>query len=101
MSQFGVIPKPHQPGKWRVIVDLTHRKGRSVNNGIEAELCYLRYTSVDEAVRRSLQMGRGHGTPSWILRWPIESYRTPRRKTSAWYGVGGRALHGHSTTFRP
>ena len=27
-SRFGVIPKPHQPGKWRLIVDLSHPKGQ-------------------------------------------------------------------------
>ena len=72
MSRFGVIPKPHQPGKWRLIVDLSHPKGRSMNDGIEAELCSLRYTSVDEAVRRSLQMGRG----TWLTKLDIEvAYR--------------------------
>lgn len=35
VSRFGVIPKNHQPGKWRLIVDLSHPKGASVNDGIE------------------------------------------------------------------
>ena len=43
--------KPHQPGKWRLIVDLSHPKGFSINDGIEAELCSLKYTSVEEAVK--------------------------------------------------
>ena len=59
VSRFGVIPKPHQPGKWRLIVDLSHPKGASVNDGIDPELCSLVYTSVDEAVNRVLQRGRG------------------------------------------
>ena len=58
VSRFGVIPKPHQPGKWRLIVDLSHPKGASVNDGIDPELCSLVYTSVDEAVNRVLQRGR-------------------------------------------
>ena len=39
------------------------------NDGIEAELCSLRYTSVDEAVRRSMNMGRG----TWLTKLDIEA----------------------------
>ena len=59
ISRFGVIPKPHQPGKWRLIVDLSHPKGGSVNDGIEKELCSLSYASVEAAVRKCLRRGRG------------------------------------------
>ena len=59
VSRFGVIPKPHQPGKWRLIVDLSYPKGASVNDGVDPELCSLTYTSVDEAVQRILRRGRG------------------------------------------
>ena len=38
ISRFGVIPKGHT-GKWRLIVDLSHPKGYSVNNGISKPLC--------------------------------------------------------------
>ena len=34
ISPFGVIPKGHTPGKWRLIVDLSSPKGGSVNDGI-------------------------------------------------------------------
>ena len=50
MSRFGVIEKLHQPGKYRLIVDLSHPEGHSVNDGIEPDLCTLKYTSVDAAV---------------------------------------------------
>ena len=59
ISRFGVIPKNHQPGKWSLIVDLSHPTGASVNDGIEPELCTLKYTSVDEAVRVVLSSGSG------------------------------------------
>ena len=59
VSRFGVIPKSHRPGEWRLIVDLSHPEGASVNDGIEPELCSLSYTSVDEAVRRIRARGRG------------------------------------------
>ena len=51
VSRFGVIPKSHQPGKWRLIVDLSAPRGFSVNDSILLELCSLLYASVDEAVQ--------------------------------------------------
>ena len=47
INRFGVIPKSGQPGKWRLIVDLSHPDGFSLNDGIEPELCSLSYASVD------------------------------------------------------
>ena len=49
INRFGVIPKPHRPGKWRLIIDLSHPKGASVNDGIEPDLCTLSYASIDNA----------------------------------------------------
>ena len=46
-------------------MDLSHPKGKSMNGGIETELCSLRYTSVDEAVYLWIM---GHGSRSFILR---------------------------------
>ena len=50
ISPLGIIPKPHQPGKWRLIVDLSFPEGHSVNNGISPALCSIKYSSVDDAV---------------------------------------------------
>ena len=47
IHRFGVIPKSHQPGRWRLIV---HPDGKSVNDGISSELCSLQYTRVDHVV---------------------------------------------------
>ena len=58
-SRFGVIPKGHQSGKWRLIVDLSAPKGASVNDGIRPELCSLRYASVDDAAEVVLRLGQG------------------------------------------
>ena len=58
-SRFGVIPKPHQPGKWRPIVDLLYLKGVSVNDGVDPELCSLCYASIDAAASTVLKKGRG------------------------------------------
>ena len=43
VNRFGVNPKNHQPGKWRMIVDLSHPRGESVNDGISSDLCSLHY----------------------------------------------------------
>jgi hypothetical protein len=59
VNRFGVIPKQHQQGKWRLIVDLSHPKGSSVNDGIEPELCSLSYASIDDAVSVIVQKGWG------------------------------------------
>ena len=38
VSHFGVIPKPHKPNKWRLIVDLLYPAGASVNDSISPAL---------------------------------------------------------------
>ena len=59
ISSFGVIPKRQQPGKWRLIVDLSAPHGFSVNDGIPEALCSLRYPSVHDGAKMALQLGRG------------------------------------------
>ncbi len=59
VSRFGVIPKRHQPGKWRLILDLSSPHGRSINDGIDKELSSLQYESVDDAARIFVGLGRG------------------------------------------
>lgn len=68
-SRFGVIEKPHQPGKYRLIVDLSDPEGSSVNDGIEREICTLHYTSVEEAMARVCARGRGTN----LAKFDIES----------------------------
>ena len=58
VSPFGVIPKS-DPGKWRLIVDLSAPKGRSVNDSISKELCSLSYLSVDQVAAKVIKMGVG------------------------------------------
>ena len=59
ISPFGVIPKGHQTGKWRLIVDLSSPHGESVNYGIDKELCTLSYVSVDNIVKTILTLKKG------------------------------------------
>ena len=59
ISRFGVIPKSHQPDKWRLIVDLSHPTGKSVNDGIPKSLCSMSYITTDHAISTILALGRG------------------------------------------
>jgi len=59
ISRFGVIPKNHQANKWRLIVDLSHPRGHSVNDNIPSHLCSLSYITVDEAIHQILKTGQG------------------------------------------
>ncbi len=58
MSSFGVIPK-NQEGRWTLIVDLSSPGGASVNDGITAQACSLKYIKVDDVAEAILQLGRG------------------------------------------
>ena len=55
VSRFGAIPKG-KSGKWRLIINLSSPEGKSVNDGIDPELCTMAYSPVDDAV---LKAGRG------------------------------------------
>ena len=59
INRFGVIPKHHQANKWRLIVDLSHPEGFSINDGIPSHLCSLSYITVDDAIQEILQTGPG------------------------------------------
>ena len=59
ISPIGVISKSNQPGKWRLIVDLSSPEGQSVNGGIEPELCSLHYLRLDEVVQQVSKAGQG------------------------------------------
>ena len=58
-SPIGLIPKPHQVGKWRMITDLSSPRGSSVNDGVDPSRCSLRYASVDQAVEIVKSLGPG------------------------------------------
>ena len=59
ISSFGVIPKKGQPGKWRLIVDLSSPKGWSVNDGIDPDEFALQYITVDQIISMISKYGRG------------------------------------------
>ncbi len=59
ISSFGVIPKQHQVGRWRLIVDLSSPEGASVNDGIPTQLYSLKNIKVDEIAKSILRIGMG------------------------------------------
>ena len=59
INRYGVIPKGHDTGKWRLITDLSFPHGKSVNHGIDRSLCSLSYATVDDIAAVLAQLGRG------------------------------------------
>ena len=59
ISRFGVTPKKHQPGKWRLIPDLSSPDGYSVNDGIRKDPFTVQYMKVDNTIDGILSLGRG------------------------------------------
>ena len=99
INRFGLVPKNHQPGKWRLIVDL---RGASVNDGVEPELCSMKYTSVDEVVRKVLALVAG----TLMAKFDMEgAYRTvPVHPEDRWlFGKkwGGQVVCGQDPAIRP
>ena len=58
-SPVGLILKPHRPGRWRVIVDLSAPHGHSVNDAISSDLAQMWYASVLDAAAMIRRLGRG------------------------------------------
>jgi len=87
VSQFGIIEKPHQPGKYRLIVDLSHPEKSSVNDGIDAEICTLQYVSVDRAAAREVAQGGAARPTKFDFKSLPGSPNTPRAQTYARDGM--------------
>jgi len=59
INRFGCIPKKHQPGKWRLITDLSYPEEQSVNDAISPALCSVKYITVDQVARHAVLLGKG------------------------------------------
>lgn len=59
ISSFGVIPKEGQPGKWRLIVDLSSPRGSSVNDGIFGDELTMQYIRLNQVIHND-------GLMSWL-----------------------------------
>ena len=70
ISRFGVIPKKHQPGKWRLILDLSSPGGHSVNDGIRKDPFTVQYMKVDDIIDGIMSLGRAPYLQSLMLKVP-------------------------------
>ena len=58
ISPLGLVEKK-QPGEYRLIHHLSYPKNQSVNDFIDPKLCYVKYTSFDQAVEMIQELGQG------------------------------------------
>ena len=58
VSSLGAVEKKHST-KWRLILDLSHPAGCSVNDGIAKPPCSLKYSRVSDVIEQILRMGKG------------------------------------------
>ena len=87
VSSFGVIPKKGQPGKWRLIVDLSSPGGLSVNDGIDPDEFTMPYITVDQIIRMISNFGLG----ALIAKFDVEAaYRNIAVHPSDRYLLGMR-----------
>ena len=86
-SPFGVIPKKGQPGKWRLILDLSSPTQHSVNDGIPKDPFSLQYISVDDAIKILMALGPG----ALMAKFDVESaYRNVAMRPDEHYLFGTR-----------
>ena len=69
LNRFGLLPKGHNTGKYRLITDLSFPRGASVNDGIDPALTSLSYITVDSVAQVVRQLGTG----SLLAKMDIES----------------------------
>jgi hypothetical protein len=58
VSPIGLVPKA-ECGKFRLIHHLSHPEGGSVNDGINRDMCTVRYAKFDDAVNLVVRAGKG------------------------------------------
>ena len=58
ISRFWVIPKKYQPGKWRLILDLSSPDGHTVNDGIRKGPFTGQYMKIDDIIDGIMSPGR-------------------------------------------
>ena len=68
ISRFWVIPTKYQPGKWRLILDLSSPDGHTVNDGIRKVPFTVQYMKIDD-IDGILQLGRG----TLLAKFDVES----------------------------
>ena len=93
-----LIPKSHQFGKWRLIVDLSYPKDHSVNAGISEELASNTYAIVDDALECIKALGVAPCSSKWFWKVHTGIYQSTLEITICWvfHGRGGPTSTGLS-----
>lgn len=58
ISPIGLVPKA-ETGKFRLIHHLSHPEGESINDGINREVCAVKYSNFDDAIELVVRAGKG------------------------------------------
>lgn len=58
ISPIGLVPKK-DPNSFRLITHLSFPDGSSINDGISSEFAHVRYSSIDDAIKMILRLGKG------------------------------------------
>ena len=69
VSRFGIIPKKYQPGKWRLILDLSNPSGHSINDSIPKDPYSVHNMKVDDVIEGIMSYGRG----TLLAKFDVES----------------------------
>ena len=98
---MAVIPKK-MPGKWRVIVDLSHPGDRSVNHLIWREATHVAYSFTGDAAHLMHFLGRNALMAKLDIKEEIQdrSYSS-RRLQVCWSLLARPSFRGLSTAIRP
>ena len=88
----------YQPGKWRLILDLSSPLGQSVNDGILKEPFSVQYLRVDDVISGIMSFGQG----TLLARFDVESaYRNipvHPEDCFAWHEMAGQLLHRYGSS---
>lgn len=103
LSHFGIIPKCHQPGKWRLILELSSPAGHSVDDGIASEDYSVQYMKLNDIIVGIMRLGRGSLLAKFDLQnayciMPVhkEDHQLPGMK---WHGAF--YVDNYGPAFRP
>ena len=100
ISFFSVIPEKHQPGKWRLILDLASSDGHSVNDGIRKRPFHGPIYESGWHYWQDHVAWSGHFTCEvWCRKCPPHYYCTPQWSLPSWHAVARQLLCGHGLTF--
>ena len=79
ISGFRIIAKKYQPGKWRLIFDLSSPQGHSVNDGIPKYPFLAQYMKADNIIDGIMTHGQGallhvNQPTAWPVIIPVHSH---------------------------